>query len=400
MQYFTEQGLSHKETLDKIRMKHGDNAKILTHRSVRMGGFLGFFTREGVEMTGYISENPVKARKLDLEEEKRKILATVKGDQTLQQVLKEVQDIKERISNGGTPSAEHPCIAKIEDLLARNDFTLPFIREMTERLKRELSYEELDDFNALRSRISEWIAESIIVSDERWEKKPKVMILVGPTGVGKTTTIAKLAAVFAIGGKGRKPLNVRMITIDNYRIGAKKQIETYGEIMGIPVACVETYQDLEKKLMLFQDSDVILIDAIGKSPNDSRKLAEMKEMLDAAGGEADVYLAVSATTKASDLEEIMRQFEPFRYRSIVLTKLDETVKIGNIVSVLASGRKPLAYYAVGQVVPQDIEEASAERLLEKLEGFQFGGDRGLRRSEEPVNEAMTEILQARGGKLR
>ncbi|MEW5814183.1 MAG: flagellar biosynthesis protein FlhF, partial [Spirochaetota bacterium] len=172
-----------------------------------------------------------------------------------------------------------------------------------------------------------------------------------------------------------KPLSVRLITLDNYRIGARKQIETYGEIMGIPVACVETFAELEKKLALYDGADLVLIDTIGKSPKDYMKLAEMRELLDACGNTAETHLAISATTKTSDLYEILQQFEPFKYRSVILTKLDETTHIGNIVSVLSEKQKSISFFTDGQVVPQDIQKANIVRLLINLEGFRINKDR-------------------------
>ncbi len=197
----------------------------------------------------------------------------------------------------------------------------------------------------------------------------------GPTGVGKTTTIAKLAAMHRIGTNGESPKEVRMLTVDNYRIGARTQIETYGEIMEIPVFCAESCQELRKKLALFDDADLILIDTIGKSPRQSMMLAEMKELLSACGERAEVHLAMSATTKTSDISEILQQFEPFKYRSVILTKLDETMRIGNIISVLAERQKSISYLTDGQVVPQDICRASVPRLLMNLEGFRIDKNR-------------------------
>ncbi|HRZ66440.1 MAG TPA: flagellar biosynthesis protein FlhF, partial [Spirochaetia bacterium] len=163
--------------------------------------------------------------------------------------------------------------------------------------------------------------------------------------------------------------SVRMITIDNYRIGARQQIETYGGIMGVPVSCVETAEDLRKTIAFHSDADLILVDTVGKSPRDAVKLAEMQRILAACGPAAELHLALSATTKASDMAQAMRQFEPFDYKAVVITKLDETDRIGNVVSALAERRKPISYITNGQRVPQDIERARAERILMSLEGF-------------------------------
>lgn len=155
--------------------------------------------------------------------------------------------------------------------------------------------------------------------------------------------------------------------------------------MGIPVASVETYQDLKKKLAMFQEADLILVDTIGKSPKDYMKLAEMRELLDGCGSTAETHLAVSATTKTSDIYEVLGQFEPFKYRSVVLTKLDETMRVGNVISVLYEKKKPLSYITDGQIVPQDIERATVSRMLMNLEGFIIDRARIQSKFEEEDN---------------
>jgi flagellar biosynthesis protein FlhF len=341
-----------------------------------MGGFLGIMSREGVEMSGYIAQDPVpKMRKnSDLAEEKKKIIESAKNnDRTLQQVLDEVRGLKERIEAGPATvnHKKHHSIEKIEQLLSENEFTYTYIASMVERLRRELSMEELEDFQTVQDRILGWVLDSVSVSPMLAEDGPRVVILIGPTGVGKTTTIAKLAAIHSLGTKGEKQKSVRLITIDNYRIGARQQIETYGDIMGVPVTCVETYQELQKQVLIYKDTDLVLIDTIGKSPKDYVNLAKMREMLSACGTRAEVLLALSATTKASDVKDILSQFEPFGYSAVVLTKLDETMRIGNIISVLHERNKPFSYVTNGQSVPEDILRADRMVLLKTLEGFDF-----------------------------
>lgn len=373
MEYFTETASTDREAMDKINAKYGERAKILTRRSVRIGGVLGMFTREGIEMSGYLSDDMHKRKKLNLEIEKKKILETAKNDKTIQSVLNEVQSLKEYFDTSiSGVEKKHSSIETIETILSENEFSFSYIQAISDRLKRSLTIDELEDLNSVKNAVSEWIGESINIDDAENFNRSKVVILVGPTGVGKTTTIAKLAATHGFSSQSKYAKSVRMITIDNYRIGAKKQIETYGEIMGIPVACVESYKELEQKINLFQDADLILVDTIGKSPKDYMKLAEMREMLDACGTNSEVYLAMSATTKISDVREILRQFEPFDYKSIILTKLDETMRIGNIISVLSEKNKSLTYLTDGQVVPQDIEKVTSKRLMRTVEGLNTG----------------------------
>jgi flagellar biosynthesis protein FlhF len=198
---------------------------------------------------------------------------------------------------------------------------------------------------------------------------------VGPTGVGKTTTIAKLAAVHGTKlairyGWVQAPLRVVMITIDGYRIAAREQLEKYGDVMKIPVAFVSDGEELRKTIEFYQDDmDLIMIDTIGKSPRDAAELGKMKQFLDACGSSVDTHLAITAGTKYSDIREILRQFAPFNYQAVAITKLDETIRVGNVISALFTDGKQLSYITDGQGVEKNIHRASVVRLLINLEGF-------------------------------
>mgnify|MGYP006287447611 FL=1 len=412
MEYFVEQAPTHREAEERVRTKYGDAARIMHHRSVRIGGFLGLFTREGVEVTGYFSSEPRRQVGADalsrpaerpqaagggsnggasgtgraspdgtsgsasaraggggasLEEEKRKLLDVMRGgDKTLDTVLSEIRSLRDSL--GGGHAEEHPTIAEVRSLLEQNDFSPDYVRTMTDRMRRELSVEELSDRDGVHARVVEWIGQSIRIHEPRSTGKPEILILVGPTGVGKTTTIAKLAAMYGL-ERSKKARDIRVLTIDNYRIGARQQIETYGQIMDIPVSFVESADDMRKYLALYQDADMIFVDTIGKSPRDFRKLGEMNELLSMCGNRARVHLAISATTKTCDVAEIATQFEPFKYEAVVVTKMDETTRAGNIISVLSEREKPISFMTDGQRVPQDIERATRLRFLMNLEGF-------------------------------
>ena len=383
MEHFTERGMSHREVLDKINSKYGLNAKILTRRTITTGGFLGLFKKEGVEYSGYVTDKARQDTTARDKEAKKAILeaAGKKENNLMETLLEEVKSLRGELHTGPvqTQVQQHENIEKLEELLRDNDFSHKFISEMVDRIKKEFSLEDLDDYSLVQQSILEWTGDKIEIYKDKPSRVPRIFILVGPTGVGKTTTIAKLAAIKGIATSDQSPLSVRMITIDNYRIGAKKQIETYGDIMGIPVSCVETFQDLEKKIQQYNDADLILVDTIGKSPNDFMKLAEMRKLLDACGNGSEVHLAISSTTKTCDVKEILSQFEPFKYESVILTKLDETSLVGNIISLLSECGKSISYITVGQVVPQDIEAATKIKLLEKLAGFSVDREKLLRK---------------------
>jgi flagellar biosynthesis protein FlhF len=212
---------------------------------------------------------------------------------------------------------------------------------------------------------------------------------VGPTGVGKTTTIAKLAAAYGVRDWGKRPLRVVMITIDGYRIAAMEQLEKYGDIMKIPVAYARNDQELRKTIAFYQDDvDLVLVDTIGKSPRDAAELGKMKQFLDACGSQAETHLAINASVKFSDIREILRQFAPFNYQAVAITKLDETMRVGNVISALFADGKPISYITDGQGVEKNIHRASVVRLLINLEGFLI--DREAIEERFPLSASPTE----------
>jgi flagellar biosynthesis protein FlhF len=396
LQYFTIEAPSPREALEKMTRQYGQEARILTHKTVRRGGFLGMFSREGVEITGYVNQKPSPKPRETVEEAKRKILAEARREQSLQLILKSIESLKQDIHGDGSTSrgeSGRPAgLVRIESIMQANDFSPAFTEEILSRVRREFSLEDLENFGILQNQVVEWIGEKIKIYPPLRlpEEGTKVFIIVGPTGVGKTTTIAKLAAIFGVNGDRAASEKVRIVTIDNYRIAALKQIETYAEIMRIPVACVESIGEFKKFLAVAEGTKLILVDTIGRSPRDMAKLAEMKDVLDAAGARSEIHLAISATTKASDVEEILKSFEPFRYKAVILTKIDETLRVGNIISVLAASHKPISYIADGQSVPQDIEQASVLRLLMNLEGFHCNRERLGKRFGERVKISEVE----------
>jgi flagellar biosynthesis protein FlhF len=229
----------------------------------------------------------------------------------------------------------------------------------------------LEDFDGVQQKVLEWIGETITIQSETpSRRKPRILVLVGPTGVGKTTTIAKLAAAYGVHGRWGERLRVVMITIDGYRIAAREQLEKYGEVMGIPVAYASNNEELRKTIAFYQDdADLILVDTIGKSPRDAVELGKMKAFLDACGTSAEVHLAINAGTKYSDGREILRQFAPFNYQSVVITKLDETSRVGNVISALFAAGQAVSYITDGQSFDKHIHRADVVRFLINLDGF-------------------------------
>ncbi|HBE80492.1 MAG TPA: flagellar biosynthesis protein FlhF [Firmicutes bacterium] len=189
----------------------------------------------------------------------------------------------------------------------------------------------------------------------------QIMALIGPTGVGKTTTIAKLAANYNL-FEGKK---VGLITIDTYRIAAVEHLKTYGDIINLPVEVVYTPSDLNQSFLNLHDCDLILIDTAGRSPHNQAMMDELKKFL-SHSKIGLILLAISATTKYQDMVSIAENFSQIAYTHMVFTKLDETTCYGPIVSLAWKIRRPISYLTTGQNVPDDIEIAKPDKLISYL----------------------------------
>jgi flagellar biosynthesis protein FlhF len=211
----------------------------------------------------------------------------------------------------------------------------------------------------LRSLLTENLAGMIKCSGSLRIKKngPRVMAVVGPTGVGKTTTIAKLAAMHAL----NRGLSVALVTTDNFRVGAVEQLKTYAKIMDLPLEVAATAQELARLLEKHEDKDLILIDTAGRSYKDADRLEELKGFLDCYPG-IEAYLCLSATTRVRELDEIVTSFRTLPITKLMFTKLDESESYGGIVDTFLKQKLPLSYFTTGQKVPEDIEVASARKL--------------------------------------
>jgi len=193
------------------------------------------------------------------------------------------------------------------------------------------------------------------------KNSPRIIALVGPTGVGKTTTTAKLAAMYAL-NKGNK---VALITMDIFRVGAVEQLKTYSRIMGIPLEVASTPKELEKAVEKHSACDLIFIDTAGRSHKDKEKLDEMRNFLENRF-QLEVYLCLSATTKDRELEEILNRFKIFQVSKVVFTKIDECESFGNMVNLLMKDNLQIAYFTTGQRVPEDIEIATPAKLADMI----------------------------------
>ncbi len=248
--------------------------------------------------------------------------------------------------------------------------------EVTDRIitavRAELADDTLDK-DAVREAVLKHLADLVPVADPTIPRRspdarPLTIALIGPTGVGKTTTLAKLAASFKL----RHQRHVGLVTCDTYRIAAVDQLRTYAGIIGLPLEVALTPGEMNRAAERLSNCDVVLIDTPGRGPNDTGRLCELKCVL-AAADPHEVHLVLSSTASERVLLREAEAFAEVGADRIVLTKLDEAVSFGVLVNVMQSVGKELSFITTGQEVPDHIEEGRSRRLAELVLGAELHG---------------------------
>lgn len=245
--------------------------------------------------------------------------------------------------------------------------------DVPEETARQLTFALHDEWRGagpvsmpqLRARLTEMVTSEFAV---RGPIQPtpgvrKVVALVGPTGVGKTTTIAKLAANFRLRDRQR----VGLITVDTYRVAAVEHLRAYAEIIDLPMKVVAGSADMRWALDELDDMDLVLIDTAGRSPREELKIRELKALLEVSGAD-EVHLVLGAASSLRSLKATAEKFAELGVTAMLLTKLDEAASLGSLLALSRDVRLPLSYLTTGQNVPDDIEPADSARLARLILG--------------------------------
>lgn len=388
----------------KVKIDMGKDAVILHTRKFKEGGFFGFFGKQMFEVTAAIEDSPP-------------VTAKPKSPEPVQQLPKSVNQTKSAVNTAvssnqdpveGPTSSPEPLIAAaacresdlheeiqemksmlndmmlqmdVEDdikslpkcfqryhqILTENDVEEKLAKKILREVAKQIPKEEIQNQDTLRTALEQYILKLLKkpkpISFKRNGLNQQSIALVGPTGVGKTTTIAKLAATFAIVDKK----NVALITADTYRVAAVEQLKTYGEIIGIPVDVVFSPQELQEAISRHLDKDLILIDTAGRSHKNAEQMIELKSFLDVAEP-SEIFLVLSASTKCKDMMEIVNRYSDIPINKLIFTKIDETSSHGAILNVISRTQKYLSYITVGQNVPDDIEVADPSKMVNMIVG--------------------------------
>ncbi|MGO5072789.1 flagellar biosynthesis protein FlhF [Clostridium sporogenes] len=396
------------EAMTRIRYELGTDAIIISQRKVRKGGFLGLFSKKSLEVTAAIDNyskekkhnsntegkinkgnnnkgNNIEVIKRMIEERNNNIKYdnNIDHDTNILDSYREIlgsesESFENKRSKGKEFAETKDLMNEIRDLkkivkdIGKNEKSyedensslvnffkdLDLEEEFIEKIIKKV--DDLEDNLEEREKIKRVIENTI---DIRSNSVDKVTVLVGPTGVGKTTTIAKLAGKLSLIDKKK----VGLITIDTYRIGAVEQLKTYADIMNIPFKVVFSIKDMEKSIIDLDYCDVILVDTTGRSSKNMMQISELRAFIEKIK-EKSMHLVISASTKNKDIETIIKGYTILEYENIIITKLDETSTYGSILTILDKAKKPISFITTGQDVPDDIKEGNKEEIAEIVLG--------------------------------
>lgn len=254
-------------------------------------------------------------------------------------------------------------VSEVKELFMKKGISAYWLESMFQTM---VGSEVLEDKRSLVSYLLEEIDDALKVKEEDLSS-PKIVMVVGPTGVGKTTTIAKLAARYAY--LMDKPYKVALINLDSFKVGAIEQLGHYADIMQIEHYVVDDVDGFKETLEKLEGYDVVLVDTAGMSPYDTEKFVQTVEFVKTdSPREIEVSLLLSATVKYEDMEDIYQNFSFLNLNSIIISKFDETKHFGTLLNFMLLYNLPMSYFATGQEVPDDLLFADKEFLLEQFIG--------------------------------
>ena len=380
------QASTEQEAVLMAKEEMGSNAVVLNIKSTKQRGLKKLFKKDVVEITAALEEkqttSSIPSSRINVavaedtpEEEKQPTAIEEKLD-NLQSMLEsrmkemdaENRDKPELKDKKEEKNVNFSFLQLVYNQMLENEVDEKYENQIIGEIESSIKKES--NLDSILSGIYQKIVLKLGIPHEisLKEGEPALVFFVGPTGVGKTTTIAKIASDFKL----EKKAKVAMITSDTYRIAAVEQLRTYANILDIPLQVVYTIEELNHAIELFKDYDLILVDTAGRSHKNKEQCREIQHLVNDCtllqGMRREIFLVLSAATKYKDLLNIVDVYSQMGKYSIIFTKLDETSALGNILNIRLNTSADISYVTSGQTVPDDISILDAQKLAKHLLG--------------------------------
>ena len=387
-----------KEAIENAKQELGDGVVVMNVKDVKSKGFFSFLKPPMIEVTVALEEEserytaavsainnviassqtkepqPVRSADVVPEEPVRKDSSAIEEkldslQSLLEQQLQKPDDDKDDKDNKEEQKEETEIdkfMKLLHDTMLNNEVDEKYANEILEEIAQVNKPNMPFDYalaNIYQKMILKFGMPECITPAS---KGIKMVFFIGPTGVGKTTTIAKIASIFRVDQKKK----VALLTADTYRIAAAEQLRTYANILEVPFRIIYTVEEIEKAMEDFKDYDYILVDTAGHSHQNSTQKESMSKFIHSVDDktEKEVYLVLSATTKYRDLISIADSYKEMTDYKLIFTKLDETTTLGNLLNIRLYTNAELSYVTYGQNVPDDIEEFNPQGTVKQLLG--------------------------------
>jgi len=369
------------EAMDRIRRELGPDAMILSNRQIREKGLKGLWGKKLVEVT--VAFEPVASKPVQPERrppERAPVSAApaaAPARRPAQEFSRQLAQKKQELG-GKTPpkpdastpetKAAHDrrSAAKLSaeaeavgNLLMEREVFVSVAQKIAQKTEEIISKFDDDAGQVACSLIADMLGEPAVIKLKKY--RMNIIMLLGPTGVGKTTTIVKLAGLYTI----NQGLKVGFINTDTYRVAAQEQLKAYAEIMELPCYTVYSPEDMEAALVAMQDRDVVLIDTAGKSPADKKYKKDVEAYIHQSAAD-EILLCVSASMGYGASRELIEHYSFLQDYKLVITKLDEVSAWGSVLNISSLAKKPIAYLTAGQNVPFDISVPDSNLVAKNL----------------------------------
>ncbi len=387
------------EAMILVKEDLGKEAIVMNIKSIKPKGVFRMFRKPFVEITAAYEENgglknasqtppPIKeagfnkdyeqallrgdilANVPEVKDSKNQDSSAIEVKLDNLQTMLEKQIVLESVKNseeekGNVSIFDNACVKLIVDMLIDNDVSTEnaegIIKEVENRITKDTTIDNILSHVYQKIVLKLGQPKTISLNHEG----TKFIYFIGPTGVGKTTTIAKIVSSITLKNK----IKVALVTLDTYRIAAVEQLRTYANILNIPLRVVYSNNELKEVQEEFKDFDLVLVDTAGRSHKNEEQVAEIKEMIETTPEELrEIYLVLSITTKYKDLVQITDSYRMITDYNLIFTKLDETSSVGNILNLRLLTEAPLSYTTWGQNVPDDIGKVNAQKIAKQLLG--------------------------------